>query len=72
MRRIKKKDSHGMRILATMLAVMTAAGMAQAQTPVDDVTYDGDNIATITVGGFTVDASDLTSGTSDDPPMPAN
>jgi len=49
------------------LVVLFAAGVAQGQTPVDNVTYDGDNISTITVGGFTVDASELVSGTSDDP-----
>ena len=41
-----------MPLWALALAVTVAAGVAQAQTPVDGVTFDGDTVDTITVGGF--------------------
>ena len=58
-----------MRLLVAVLAVMASAGVAQAQIPVDGVTYESEDqaaaIATITVGGFTVDAGELVNGISD-------
>jgi len=68
MKEKKKRDSRWMRWLVMALAVTVTVGFAQAQTPVDEVTYESDDegalIATITVGGFTVDASELVNGTS--------
>ena len=57
------------------LVVTVVAGVAQGQTAVTDVSYDpvavgssqeNSIIATISVGGFTVSASELAHGTSDD------